>query len=535
MVYRERSKTASMVVGRTMTITQPTSSTGPPPSCTSPQVRPNTRTSSPPTLHTISLCLLISANEGSGPFTWKDTAALGTISLAMVPNSLPQTEITKARQHITAAADVFVANEAASGYGTPYKAGTKGYAWGSNSFVLNEMMIMGLAYDFSFNNSTPSTGNVKYLNGIISGLDYLMGRNAMDKSYVTGYGANPVQNPHHRHWAHQAWPIDKYPPPPPGAISGGPNSSYAALADPLVGNKATIAMDLYAKCNTTPMKCYVDDVDAWATNEITINWNAPFLWVLNYVSAHHPGPFSNRREVLRCTLSGRVGRSMTRAQGMDVTRTNNLDWLTGLEAWFSPALRPVSSVKAANGEFTADVTITNISDQPINGWELIWTFPGDQQIYEMWNAGYSQSGITVTVWDTMDLNKVIPPNGGTVTFGFNGTYSGENAIPTDFTTASDSDPNPGSTPIPGPGTGLPVNVVVNNDWGGGYCTIVTITNNTDKPVDWEVTFNAQGTIYDFWNTVWAQSGSQVTAGGVGWNNILQPGESTHDVGFCANK
>jgi cellulase/cellobiase CelA1 len=82
---------------------------------------------------------------------------------------------------------------------------------------------------------------------------------------------------------------------------------------------------------------------------------------------------------------------------------------------------------------------------------------------------------------------------------------------------------------------LPVKVVVNNDWGTGYCAVVTVTNNTSGPVDWQVAFDVQGKIYTFWNAIWTQAGNKVTAGGVDWNNILKPGESTRDVGFCANK
>ncbi|HEY5961139.1 MAG TPA: glycoside hydrolase family 9 protein, partial [Polyangiaceae bacterium] len=29
-----------------------------------------------------------------------------------------------------------------------------------------------------------------------------------------------------------------------------------------------------------PEKCFVDNCEAWSANEVTINWNAPFMWVL---------------------------------------------------------------------------------------------------------------------------------------------------------------------------------------------------------------------------------------------------------------
>jgi endoglucanase len=51
-------------------------------------------------------------------------------------------------------------------------------------------------------------------------------------------------------------------------LSGGPNS---ALQDP------------YAKAaglaGCKPQKCFIDNIESWSTNEITINWNAPLFWV----------------------------------------------------------------------------------------------------------------------------------------------------------------------------------------------------------------------------------------------------------------
>jgi len=37
------------------------------------------------------------------------------------------------------------------------------------------------------------------------------------------------------------------------------------------------------KKDTPPQKCYIDHTDSWSTNEITINWNAPFAWVTAYL------------------------------------------------------------------------------------------------------------------------------------------------------------------------------------------------------------------------------------------------------------
>ncbi len=122
--------------------------------------------------------------------------------------------------------------------------------------------MMGLAYDF--------THEAKYLNGVALAMDYILGRNALDQSYVTGYGERPLENPYHRFWCHQANP--QYPKAPPGVLSGGANSE---LQDPYV-QAAGLA-------GCAPQKCFMDHGGAWSVNEVTINWNAPLAWVTAFL------------------------------------------------------------------------------------------------------------------------------------------------------------------------------------------------------------------------------------------------------------
>jgi len=143
--------------------------------------------------------------------TWQSTQTLGSISLAVVPNALPPADVTAIRTNLLATADAFLQLTQGQGYRVPFKPGPKGdYPWGSNSFVLNNAMVLALAHDIS--------KDAKYLNGVVLAMDYILGRNPLDQSYVTGYGERPLRNPHHRFWAHQANPA--FPGPPPGAVSG---------------------------------------------------------------------------------------------------------------------------------------------------------------------------------------------------------------------------------------------------------------------------------------------------------------------------
>ncbi len=81
---------------------------------------------------------------------------------------------------------------------------------------------------------------------------------------------------------------------------------------------------------------------------------------------------------------------------------------------------------------TVEVTIRNNGSSAINGWTLAWTFPGNQQITNLWNGTYTQSGASVSVRNA-GWNATIAANGGTVNFGFNLSYSGTNTRPTSFT------------------------------------------------------------------------------------------------------
>jgi endoglucanase len=191
-------------------------------------------------------------------FAWASTAALGALSLVTVPNDLTAGQRDGVRAMLLEAAAGRAAPPDAAAYGVPY---VGDYFWGSNSQVLNNMVVLGVAHDL--------TGEVAYRDALLTGLDYLLGRNPLNQSYVTGYGERDSRNQHHRHWANQLNP--NLPNPAPGSIAGGPNQE---LQDP-------IAAELLAGC--APAMCYIDHIESYATNEITINWNAPLAWIASFV------------------------------------------------------------------------------------------------------------------------------------------------------------------------------------------------------------------------------------------------------------
>jgi endoglucanase len=190
---------------------------------------------------------------------WPSTHALGNLSLVVAGNNLTIAEQATLRNNLTMLADEHLAAAASEGYRIPY-GGL--YYWGSNSTFANIGIVLALAFDLS--------GDERYRQGVVDAMDYLLGRNPLNKSYVSGYGENALRNPHHRFWAHSADP--GFPGPPPGALAGG--SNFSTPAD-------SVAAAIYASC--MPQTCYRDDIDAYSLNEVAINWNSPLFWIAAFL------------------------------------------------------------------------------------------------------------------------------------------------------------------------------------------------------------------------------------------------------------
>ena len=79
----------------------------------------------------------------------------------------------------------------------------------------------------------------------------------------------------------------------------------------------------------------------------------------------------------------------------------------------------------------ANVTVGNTGTSPISGWKLAFTFPGDQKITNAWSATVSQSGESVTATNA-SYNAAISP-GGSISFGFQGTWTSNDTAPSGFT------------------------------------------------------------------------------------------------------
>jgi hypothetical protein len=199
-------------------------------------------------------------------FEWGNTAPLGSISLLMIENDLPQEKMAEIQENLTAFADEMIRVQHSQGYAMAIDGS---FPWGSNGLILNNTMLMAAAYDL--------TQDARYLDAARLSMDYILGHNPNNISYVSGYGTYAMQHPHHRFWANL--PGEGYPPPPPGALAGGPNFNPT--------DQPALEADLIS---LPPAKRYLDQLESFSTNEVAINWNASLAWVAAYLDAQSGQP-----------------------------------------------------------------------------------------------------------------------------------------------------------------------------------------------------------------------------------------------------
>src|SRR5690606_28781359 len=96
------------------------------------------------------------------------------------------------------------------------------------------------------------TQDARYLEAALANLDYLLGRNGVGYSFLTGHGDKTARFPHHRPSAG-----DAVADPVPGLLIGGPN-----LDAPQQGE------DCPSYLGNRPATTYTDHVCSYATNEI---------------------------------------------------------------------------------------------------------------------------------------------------------------------------------------------------------------------------------------------------------------------------
>ncbi|MDE7259337.1 MAG: glycoside hydrolase family 9 protein [Lachnospiraceae bacterium] len=204
---------------------------------------------------------LLKENLTKTDFGWTDVSGFAALAILTDESHRASAEsVADLRGAVLVEADRLVAVAEQSGYGVAME--PEDYIWGSNMVVLNRGMLLVLAALVIEQEDRKNA----YEQTALAQLDYLLGMNAVDYSYVTGYGDHACRNPHNR-----PTECDGIELPMPGWVSGGP---FKTPCDE-VGRE-------HIPEGTPPMKCYLDHAACYSLNEITIYWNTPAIFVAAY-------------------------------------------------------------------------------------------------------------------------------------------------------------------------------------------------------------------------------------------------------------
>lgn len=204
-------------------------------------------------------------NNASGNIpSWADVGGLATYGMATHATELGNLALA-AKDSLLKVADDFV-NRTKSGFGVVMA--KNDFVWGSNAVAGNQGVWLLHAYYL--------TGEAKYYQAAVKVLDYLLGKNPLDMSFLTGFGTKSAKKPHHRPST-----SDKVSDPIPGMIVGGPQPGGEDI-----GSETWECKDYRTGF---PATSYVDNNCSYASNEVAINWNAPFAYLAGAIEAINHG------------------------------------------------------------------------------------------------------------------------------------------------------------------------------------------------------------------------------------------------------
>lgn len=196
-----------------------------------------------------------------GFFTWDNTLALGQYAYATSENADPALKEKTQRAFLSYADDVV---EKINHDGYRCALAKEEYTWAStkNALTMGDMLLM----------ANRISAKKEYVEGALDQIHYLFGRNALNKSFMTGVGANPPEHPHNRiHESTGAYV--------PGLVVGGPN--YVSGGDP--------DQTKYLKSgDVPPAKAYLDVLTSWSTNEYAIDYTAAAAYALAWFTKAEP-------------------------------------------------------------------------------------------------------------------------------------------------------------------------------------------------------------------------------------------------------
>jgi endoglucanase len=184
---------------------------------------------------------------------WDGVSNLGIFDyLASERDGRDPTVVNRLQSSLSATTAAMVQNSQTHAYGRSLGAS---YNWGINGTIARTTLALVLAARLDPDKERED------LDAAALQLNHLFGRNYYGRSFLTGVGLDPPENPHYRpavaDQVAQAWP---------GLLVGG---SFAQT-----GGMSTSSASMF------PADQWQDDSNNFQTNEVAINWNAALIYNL---------------------------------------------------------------------------------------------------------------------------------------------------------------------------------------------------------------------------------------------------------------
>jgi endoglucanase len=414
-------------------------------------------------------------------------------------------------------------------------------SWGSLRYAANTAFV-ALVYS---DKSTDATRKARYHDFAARQINYALGDNPRQSSYLIGFGANSPKNPHHR-TAHGSWWDNMTV----------PTETRHVLYGALVGGPSA------------PDDAYADQRSDYVMNEVATDYNAGFTSAVARLYQEYGGspqagfPQAEKPDLDEITVESTVMQDEPRDTALKVLIYNR-------SAYPARALTSASYRYYFRREGTAAIQVTPGYTQGCPAPATAKQASGDLWYVEVNCAGYpiapaGQSAYRMEVqfkvgvadggtWNPANdpsyqagttVNRTIPLyEGGKLIWGQEPDATTPSPSPSASASASPSpstspstspsastSPSPSTSPVPGAGCRVTYSA---SDWGSGFTGTVTVANTgTAAWTAWNLGFTFPGNqkVGQGWSATWAQTGAQVTAASLSYNGAVPAGGST-SAGF----
>lgn len=216
--------------------------------------------------HTLIKELFKDKSTSYGQMSWSDKTGFAELKYLLASKDNTDIKLRGSlKKNLKARCEYFISNSKKSGFNTVLNENE--YYWGSNSEIFSRVIQLLVGYKLD---------NIsEYEDTALYQLNYILGLNIHNMSFISGLGTNYTKHIHHASFDNDGIDYNF-----PGMMPGGANKSVE-VADELF-DKA-----LYKKCppGTPAAKCYIDDVESFSSNENCITYTAPLISVAAYFSS----------------------------------------------------------------------------------------------------------------------------------------------------------------------------------------------------------------------------------------------------------